>query len=128
MKHLSKYNESEEISRSRQYIENKCIEEIKDVFTDVSDEVSRFNVRVNSRDTRGRTEYEVQFTHRVSFYETANIEELKGYYAGVYKIQMDTFDSMIRLEKMGYITYNKGFSITSESTYCGLSAKIHLWK
>lgn len=131
MKHLSKYNEDISSSHGltvRQYIEKKCLDEIRDVFTDVSDEITRFNVLVNSRDTRGRTLYEIQFTHRVSFGVSASIAEVKQHFEIINKIQMDTFDCVIRLEKMDYSVNNRIISITSDKESCGLSAKIHLWK
>ena len=117
-----------EVSKTRQYIENKCLEEMKDIFTDVSDEGVDVKIIINSRDTRGKTLYEIQFVYKVSFSQSSGMNEVKKEYDKINKVRMDAFDCLSRLESIGYETSNRTITTTTDNGHCSLSVRILMWK
>ncbi len=124
-------NESENISKSRKYIEGKCLEEIRDIIIDVSDECVT-DVSVYSRNSiGGKTLYNINVNYNVDDRSKGvkhSINTSIDLYNKSHNISKYLFDALKRLEAIGYdIAYRKieSWSINDGS---GLDAKIQMWK
>lgn len=126
MKHLKPYNEDIELSKSRQYIEQKTITEIRDILVDVSDECTT-KVYTHSRRTDfSKTLYQIDVNYTIE--GKHSIEESEELFKKSNKITMDLFDSLKRLELLGYDILYRKISSWSLSEVSGLSANIQVWK
>jgi D-alanine-D-alanine ligase-like ATP-grasp enzyme len=130
MKYLKTY-ESEEVSKSRQYIDQKNITEIEDILVDVNDECV-VKVIIHSRNLRdGKTLYQIEASYHIDIRRSGNklsIDTSIELQDKINIISTHLFNALKRLEVLGYdIVYRKmeSWSLNDAS---GFDAKIQLWK
>jgi len=130
MKYLKTY-ESEDVSKSRQYIDQKNITEIEDILVDVSDECF-VKVIIHSRNLRDdKTLYQIETSYHIDIRRSGNklsIDTSIELQDKINIISTHLFNALKRLEVLGYdIAYRKmeSWSLNDAS---GFDAKIQLWK